>query len=53
MVDGRLVAPLPEEKHGLGGYSNHGCRCETCCEANLAYSRAYQLYVTKLGKRMA
>lgn len=53
LVDGRLIAPLPEDRHGLGGYSNHGCRCETCSEANNVYSRSYQPYVTKLGKRAA
>lgn len=27
--------------HGLSGYSNHGCRCEVCREANRTAHLAY------------
>lgn len=34
-IDGRLVAPLPPERHGLqASYTNWGCRCEDCTRAN-------------------
>jgi hypothetical protein len=34
-VDGRLVAPLPADRHGRPGtYNNWGCRCEPCTEAH-------------------
>jgi hypothetical protein len=43
LIDGRLVAPLPTERHGeMSAYTDHGCRCEPCVEANSAYSRDYQ-----------
>lgn len=39
-VDGRLVAPLPPDRHGLPTtYSNHGCQCEPCKAAWAAYCR--------------
>ena len=29
-------------KHGtLNGYTNYGCRCDRCCDAQQAYHRAY------------
>lgn len=41
-VDGRLVAPLPDEKHGTtSAYSNWGCRCLPCTEANTTEWREY------------
>jgi len=48
-VDGRLVAPLPEERHGqLGSYLNHGCRCESCTEANSnRWREYYQTYLAR------
>jgi len=34
VVDGRLVAPVPPEKHGRAStYTNWGCRCQPCTEA--------------------
>lgn len=37
LVDGRLVAPVPPEKHGKATtYGNWGCRCEPCTQANNA-----------------
>jgi hypothetical protein len=45
LVDGRLVAPLPPERHGLASsYSNHGCRCELCSQAGSAYWQDYAPY---------
>ena len=39
----RLVAETPEAVHGTaGGYSNHGCRCEQCREANNAYQSQWR-----------
>jgi hypothetical protein len=33
-VDGRWIAPLPDERHGKPGtYSNYGCRCRKCTRA--------------------
>jgi hypothetical protein len=35
LINGRLVAPLPPEKHGKQStYSNWGCRCIPCTDAN-------------------
>jgi len=35
LIDGRLVAPLPDAQHGKQPtYTNHGCRCEPCTAAN-------------------
>jgi hypothetical protein len=34
LVNGRLVAPLPERKHGLASsYTNWSCRCIPCSVA--------------------
>ena len=31
LIDGRLVAPLPPDQHGLvSTFSNHGCQCDPC-----------------------
>lgn len=36
LVDGRLVAPLPAEKHGkVSTYVNHACRCVPCVAAGV------------------
>lgn len=29
-------------KHGLGGYTNHRCRCEICTAAHTAYQVAWK-----------
>lgn len=35
LIDGRLVAPVPAERHGKSvTYRNHGCRCVPCTVAN-------------------
>lgn len=35
LIDGRLVAPVWAELHGKQStYTNHGCRCEPCTQAN-------------------
>lgn len=37
LVDGRLVAPLPAEKHGRWStYVNYSCRCDPCVQAGSA-----------------
>lgn len=28
-------------KHGIGGYTNHGCKCEICTEKWREYHTAY------------
>lgn len=34
-IAGRLVAPVPKEKHGMSStYTNHGCRCDPCSSAH-------------------
>jgi hypothetical protein len=34
LVDGRLVAPVPDEQHGsVSTYSNWMCRCAACSDA--------------------
>ncbi len=52
-IDGRLVAPLPPEKHGLqSSYTNHGCRCAQCTAANTNdWREYYQAYMAKGPKR--
>lgn len=36
-VNGRLIAPVEEERHGkVSTYQNWGCRCELCVDANAA-----------------
>lgn len=31
LVDGRLLAPLPPDRHGRWStYANHGCQCDPC-----------------------
>lgn len=41
LVNGRLVAPLPPEKHGtFRTYSHYGCRCEACSAAGRAVNKA-------------
>lgn len=40
--DGRMVAPLPDIHHGSRStYTNHGCRCEPCTDANRRYVQAW------------
>jgi hypothetical protein len=41
VVDGRLVAAhLPNERHGLPStYTNHGCQCGPCTQANTDHWR--------------
>lgn len=35
LIDGRMVAPVPDEQHGSAStYNNHGCRCRPCERAN-------------------
>lgn len=35
LVDGRWVAPLPDERHGsVSTYNNHSCRCQRCTVAS-------------------
>lgn len=29
-------------EHGLSGYTNYGCRCDTCTESNREHSRQYR-----------
>lgn len=42
LVDGRPIAPVPTEQHGLANtYSYHLCRCETCTRAQNDRSRRY------------
>lgn len=56
LIDGRLVAPLPEEKHGLRStYVNHGCQCGPCTDAATGYwGHYYRTYLAKpAGKRAA
>lgn len=39
-IKGRLVAPVPEERHGRQvTYAQWGCRCGRCNEANNAHGR--------------
>lgn len=40
VVKGRVIVRGID--HGHSGYNNHGCRCETCIEANAAHSREYR-----------
>lgn len=41
LVEGRLVAPVPPERHGLmTTYNNWGCRCEACTKDATAYKVA-------------
>ena len=48
LVNGRLVAPLPPRCHGrLSTYTNHGCRCRPCTEANNRYGASTR----KRGRR--
>jgi hypothetical protein len=43
LVDGRLVAPLPPDRHGkVGTYRYHGCRCVPCTVANAQALRDYR-----------
>ena len=37
-TDCKPVNPVPFN-HGATGYSNHGCRCPICTQANRDYSR--------------
>lgn len=37
-------------KHGLGGYTTHGCRCDVCKAAASSYSKEYR---ARHPKRMA
>lgn len=40
-VEGRLVAPVPAERHGrMTTYNNWGCRCVPCTEDATAYKVA-------------
>ncbi len=34
-----MTDPIP---HGLGGYTNHYCRCDICRAANAEYKKAYR-----------
>lgn len=37
-IDGRMVAPLPESRHGqYSTYVNWCCRCEKCAAANMSF----------------
>lgn len=50
LVDGRLVAPVPVERHGTQAlYTNWGCRCLRCTTANSADWRSWyqQAYVAQ------
>lgn len=38
----QLGAPPPGEPHGYRAYTKFGCKCETCREANRAYTAAYR-----------
>jgi len=41
LVDGRLVAPLPEERHGTEStFNNWGCQCEPCTTSHRDRQRA-------------
>lgn len=53
LVEGRLVAPLPAERHGMqSSYTNHGCRCEECTAANTNdWREYYQAYMAKGPRR--
>lgn len=45
LVDGRLTAPLPPERHGRPGtYSYHGCRCVPCTRANTGAVEEWHKY---------
>lgn len=33
---------MGEFKHGLNGYTNYGCRCDECSEANNAYMSTFR-----------
>lgn len=35
----RLHGPGPSQVHGFSMYTNHGCRCDTCREANTLHQR--------------
>lgn len=38
LQDGRLIAPVPAQQHGSAAtYTNWGCRCVPCTEANRLY----------------
>jgi hypothetical protein len=37
LIDGRLVAPLPADRHGrVSTYSGWGCQCEPCKQVGAA-----------------
>lgn len=41
LVDGRLLAPLPPDRHGRDTtYTNWRCQCEPCLRAHLDAGRA-------------
>jgi hypothetical protein len=42
-VDGRLVAPVGDERHGKPStYINEGCRCPPCADAHRAHKAAFK-----------
>lgn len=42
LVNGQLIAPLPDERHGKAStYANHGCRCRECVRARSDHDAEY------------
>ena len=38
----RTSTSVPAHVHGMNGYSNYGCRCDTCRTANADFQAAYR-----------
>jgi hypothetical protein len=52
-IDGRLVAPLPPERHGSWStYANYGCQCDPCREAARPVNkRSYERWKARQADR--
>ncbi len=53
LVDGRLIAPLPADRHGTQStFNNWGCQCDPCRTVNRNRQRADRERAQRLDREL-